>query len=288
MVVEDSTAFIGQFDVLVDDKRAEKLNRRLAKTQVEVLETDLDVRLAEQALRHMVQDDGDGVAIPMIEGTNGHSGMTFARSSDRDIHRVSVHLNAKREKLRKMQAQLEEFQEKSREVDARRRKVTIFRFHSEHHYVDCSKDRFVRMSGTQQMWPTLVSKQAGRRWWWYLDRFWWSDDKVTPAEVRDSIRNADLDMALFHYLREQARADAFGEDGARALNADSISERMRLAVWRRDEGRCVDCGSVDGIRFEYVALLPEGTDVTEHDVELVCRTCSAIRTRPGSGIHVRD
>jgi hypothetical protein len=288
MVTEDSTAFVEQLEVLVEDKRAVRQRRRVAKAEIEVLELSLDLRLAEDALKRMLHEPDEGVPESSFNpgGEDNLGGASPA--SEREVERMRGHLKKKRAKLGRKRARLNGIREKSDQLSARQKRVTVFRFHSARHHVDCSEEQYVRMFLAQRSWPTLVWRPEGRRWWWYLGRFWWTGAEIPDTELKDVVDSADLDRTLYHHLREEARAHAFKENGASSLDASSISDALRLAVWRRDGGRCVDCGTLEGIHFEYVARLPEGAVPTANDVQLVCRTCSAFRTRPGSGLRAWD
>ena len=49
-----------------------------------------------------------------------------------------------------------------------------------------------------------------------------------------------------------------GEALAAARPREQISEAVRHEVWRRDKGRCVDCGSQGNLEFDHVIPWSEG------------------------------
>jgi 5-methylcytosine-specific restriction endonuclease McrA len=51
-------------------------------------------------------------------------------------------------------------------------------------------------------------------------------------------------------------------------------EWVRMYVWRRDHGRCVQCGSHERVWFEYVVPVMAGGTNTEQNIRLMCRSCS--------------
>src|SRR6266700_5547883 len=65
------------------------------------------------------------------------------------------------------------------------------------------------------------------------------------------------------------------------LNSDSNSRRIppdvRIAVWQRDQGKCVECG-VGGpgayLEFDHVIPYSKGGASTEGNVQLLCRNCN--------------
>jgi 5-methylcytosine-specific restriction endonuclease McrA len=53
-----------------------------------------------------------------------------------------------------------------------------------------------------------------------------------------------------------------------------IPERTRHEVWRRDEGRCVDCGSRERLEFDHIIPVSQGGSNTARNIELRCESCN--------------
>ena len=50
-----------------------------------------------------------------------------------------------------------------------------------------------------------------------------------------------------------------------------IPTRVKLAVWKRDGGKCVICGATDELHFDHdLPWSKGGTSVTEENVQLLC------------------
>ncbi|MCB1154425.1 MAG: HNH endonuclease [Deltaproteobacteria bacterium] len=49
-----------------------------------------------------------------------------------------------------------------------------------------------------------------------------------------------------------------------------ISARVRAAVWNRDEGRCVICGSGDQLHFDHIVPVAKGGANTSANIRLLC------------------
>lgn len=53
-----------------------------------------------------------------------------------------------------------------------------------------------------------------------------------------------------------------------------ITEEVRILVWRRDEGKCVSCGSSDRLEFDHIIPVEKGGSSTARNIQLLCETCN--------------
>lgn len=54
----------------------------------------------------------------------------------------------------------------------------------------------------------------------------------------------------------------------------SISAEVRREVWRRDEGKCVDCGSRERLEYDHIIAFANGGSNTARNIELRCEVCN--------------
>ena len=54
----------------------------------------------------------------------------------------------------------------------------------------------------------------------------------------------------------------------------SILEEVRHEVWRRDRGRCSQCGSVHNLEFDHVIPVSRGGANTARNIQLLCEQCN--------------
>lgn len=57
-----------------------------------------------------------------------------------------------------------------------------------------------------------------------------------------------------------------------------ISSRVRREVWRRDEGRCVRCGSRENLEYDHIIPISKGGSNTARNIELLCEECNRAKS----------
>lgn len=53
-----------------------------------------------------------------------------------------------------------------------------------------------------------------------------------------------------------------------------IPDKVKRAVWDRDEGKCVQCGAEENIEYDHKHPVSKGGTSDEGNVQLLCRTCN--------------
>lgn len=53
-----------------------------------------------------------------------------------------------------------------------------------------------------------------------------------------------------------------------------IPERVRIEVWRRDDGKCVTCGSREKLEYDHIIPISKGGSNTTRNIELLCEKCN--------------
>lgn len=59
-----------------------------------------------------------------------------------------------------------------------------------------------------------------------------------------------------------------------APRRQSIPERVRHEVWRRDQARCVECGGRERLEFDHIIPVSRGGSNTARNIELRCECCN--------------
>lgn len=55
---------------------------------------------------------------------------------------------------------------------------------------------------------------------------------------------------------------------------ERIPEEIRIAVWRRDGGKCARCGSREKLEYDHIVPVSRGGSNTVRNIELLCESCN--------------
>jgi hypothetical protein len=77
-------------------------------------------------------------------------------------------------------------------------------------------------------------------------------------------------------------AEVFSLEGLekdKGKRRERIPENVRLFVWRRDEGRCVECGSNENLEFDHIIPISKGGSSTvRNNIQLLCGNCNRLKS----------
>ncbi|MBL8217251.1 MAG: HNH endonuclease [Bryobacterales bacterium] len=57
----------------------------------------------------------------------------------------------------------------------------------------------------------------------------------------------------------------------------SVSVTVRREVWRRDQGRCVRCGSKERLEYDHIIPIAMGGSNTVRNIQLLCERCNRVK-----------
>jgi hypothetical protein len=124
----------------------------------------------------------------------------------------------------------------------------------------------------QQNIPVKIVEGWSRRtWWMFKDEFYWEDEGYTALEVQalvlKRIRDKQKRLKRAKTLIEQ-------EEVISSARREVISDDIKIFVWRRDEGKCVKCGSKENLEFDHIIPISKGGSNTARNIQILCENCN--------------
>jgi hypothetical protein len=122
--------------------------------------------------------------------------------------------------------------------------------------------------------PVLDDPERKRRWWFFDGEAYWEDEGYDATQMK-----ALLLQRQTQKTRRVQRAVALMQqtDPPPSPARDVIAEEIRLAVWRRDAGRCASCGSKERLQFDHVIPVALGGAGTVENLQLLCADCNGAK-----------
>lgn len=100
--------------------------------------------------------------------------------------------------------------------------------------------------------------------------------------VDDLELTSDDVMALIHEAKNKRRVRlekahavaAMAEALAEPKRRRPIPQDVRILVWKRDGGRCVECDSQENLEFDHIIPVAMGGANTDRNLQLLCQDCN--------------
>ena len=80
---------------------------------------------------------------------------------------------------------------------------------------------------------------------------------------------------LENYKRNAQKIKNAKENNQRSRR---IPKAVQREVWRRDEGRCAECGSRERLEYDHIIPFSKGGSNTVRNIELLCEKCNRNKT----------
>jgi hypothetical protein len=99
--------------------------------------------------------------------------------------------------------------------------------------------------------------------------------EITAAEARIAERQRnlrDLQQQIDEIEQELQTLEEIPDRNTPVREA--IPRPVQREVWRRDQGRCVQCGSRERLHFDHIVPVSRGGSSTARNIQLLCETCN--------------
>ncbi|HET9899222.1 MAG TPA: HNH endonuclease signature motif containing protein [Streptosporangiaceae bacterium] len=132
-----------------------------------------------------------------------------------------------------------------------------------------------QLSAEQVRQPVQIARSVGRVWWWFENAFYWESCNYSSRDVMALVRDRQrkqgqrLDRAHMLLNVEEGRTEP---DAKR--RREPIPREARRAVFERDGGQCVQCGSRFDLQYDHVIPLALGGANAVDNLQLLCGQCN--------------
>lgn len=140
---------------------------------------------------------------------------------------------------------------------------------------EITDDRWRAVAAAQADEPQYLAAWRDRMFWWYGDAFYWT--------TTGAYESADIKALLYTRQRqserelEHAHAVLAASNSSAKRKREPIPKDVRLAVWARDEGCCVECGSDFDIQYDHIIPFSMGGASTVENLQLLCARCNQMK-----------
>jgi hypothetical protein len=115
-----------------------------------------------------------------------------------------------------------------------------------------------------------IDRSDDRSFVLYRDQLWASLLELTGEQWAGLIEQ--------NLAREKKRLDSIVQRNNNLRVRTAIPVALRHAVWTRDSGRCVVCGSREKLEFDHIIPISQGGSTTERNLELLCEICNRAKS----------
>jgi hypothetical protein len=133
-----------------------------------------------------------------------------------------------------------------------------------------TKQRAEGILQLQRREPVPMVRDGRRLLWRFMDRFYWDDEGLEAEDVKALVlqRYRRLEQRL-----QSARSLMHAERNGRRTRSP-IPVELRRAVFERDGGRCVECGSDFDLQYDHLLPVTLGGATTLENLQLLCANCN--------------
>ena len=112
-------------------------------------------------------------------------------------------------------------------------------------------------------WATLAAEQGG------------TDPQKLRAELSAKLSSKQIaEGQRLAALQITEQCSSWNAEAEAEQTRQAIRSEVRREVWRRDQGKCVRCGSRDNLEYDHIIPVSKGGSNTARNIELLCEGCN--------------
>ena len=136
------------------------------------------------------------------------------------------------------------------------------------------RDAYTAVRSKQQENPVGLLRNGKRSLWYFHDKFFWDDDGLDSDDVKALVLQRERrDQQKLQTARSLMRAEENGKPTRTPIPTD-----LRRAVFERDGGRCVECGSNFDLQYDHILPFSRGGATTIRNLQLLCADCNRAKS----------
>jgi len=133
-----------------------------------------------------------------------------------------------------------------------------------------SRRAFALLREEQLASPVCLALVGDRAYWWFEDACYSEDEQLEADDVLALVRDRQRRRAR---KLERAHA-ALAQEQEPVQRREPIPREVRLAVFERDGGRCVECEATFDLQYDHVIPVSMGGATTVQNLQLLCAPCN--------------
>lgn len=155
-------------------------------------------------------------------------------------------------------------------------------------FYDKTKQELILLLEKSETEPVLINdehwlvcgEKFGPTGWFFKGKFY----NIENQNENYSQQQKKL-LILEHYDKDRKKWEKlnhlYGDDRSEDVQSvngkyvrQNIPEKVRIEVWRRDDGKCAKCGSRERLEYDHIVPVSRGGANTARNIELLCEKCN--------------